>query len=343
MRDWQEWMKAKVLFDGEGGAGTGAGTGDSGSGEGAPGGGLPAGGEGGEAPAGGEAPPVPNFRQYIPEEFKDAPYWATIVDDATLVKNYANAQAMIGKKGIIPPGEGATAEAWQEFYTSIPKPADDASPEIKAAYARAQGAPENAEGYNDAVVVPDDFPKEFLRTDLVDNYKSWAAEAGITPQQAKIIFDRYMEASKADLGTLPPIKEVAPGIFVNDTLFTENRDKVVNDLKAELGDTYDATLARVQAAVVRFGGNDLTKYYDETGLGNHPATIKAWMNVVNAMSEDGTLDRGSSAAGSDLQTQIDVLSKNPALVDKHHVDHDKVTQQWKELHEKLHPDMGEEE
>lgn len=347
MKDWQKWLREKVLFDGEGGAGAGAS--ESGGGEGgAAGGGASAGGEGGEggdgagAHADGDNPPVPAFRQFIPEEFKDAPYWATIPDEATLVKNYANAQAMIGKKGIIPPGEGANAEAWQEFYTAIPKPADDAPLEIQAAYAKAMGVPDTVQGYDEAVVVPEDFPKEFLRQDLVDGYKEAALKAGLNPKSAKAILDWYMGAAKADLESLPATKEIAPGIFVNDSLFTENREKVVTALKAELGDTYDATLARVQAAVVRFGGNELVQYYDETGLGNHPATIKAWMNVVKAMSEDGTLDRGTNTSGANLQNQIDELAKNPALVDKHHVDHEKVTKQWTELHEKLHPNEEEE-
>jgi hypothetical protein len=64
----------------------------------------------------------------IPEQYASEPWAQTIKDPQALWDQMANAQTLIGKKGIIPPGENATPE------------------EIKA-YRVAQGMPELPEGY----------------------------------------------------------------------------------------------------------------------------------------------------------------------------------------------------
>ena len=331
MKDLLQWMRENLLFDGEGTGEGDAGGGGGGGGEGA--------GEGGEGAGTGGGAPEPSFRQFIPEEDKDAPYWATIPDDQTLVKNYANAQKLIGKKGIIPPGEGASPEEWSTFFAAVPRPTDDAAPEVKAAYQKFLGAPDSAEAYNEMTIVPEDFPKEFLREDLVQEFRTAAFEAGVPPVYAKAMFDWYMAKSKADLAAVPAIKEIAPGVFVNDSVFIENRDKVAGELKNELGDTYDATLARVQAAVMRFGGKELVQYYEETGLGNHPATIKAWMNVVNSMSEDKNLEKGTPSGSAGIQARLDGISRDPDFLDQwsHPDKHNALIRERDELMAKLHP------
>ena len=346
MKDAMEWLRTKVLFDGEGageaggeagGGGGGAAAGDQGAGSGDAG---AAGAAGGDS-AGEAGAPTTTWRDtYLADQdFREDPSLLTIPDVPTLAKNYLFTKKKIGEKGIIPPKEGAGAEEWGEFFSQVPRPADDAAPEVKAAYQKFMGAPETADAYNEVVVVPDDFPKEFLREDLVDGYKQAAFEAGVPPVYAKAIFDWYMGKSKAELGTMPPIKEIAPGVFVNDSLFTENRDKVAGELKAELGDTYDATLARVQAAVVRFGGKELAQYYDETGLGNHPATIKAWMNVVNSMSEDKTLEKGGLTGDAGAQARLDEIARDPDFLDQwsHPDKHKALIDERDRIMAKLHP------
>lgn len=339
--DLWDWMRANLLFDGEGGAG-GSGEGEPGGGGGGPAGeGDPGAGEAGA----GNGAPEPTWRDtYLKDtEFYEDQSLATIPDVPTLAKSFVNARKKIGEKGIIPPKPEASAEEWAEFFAAVPRPADDAAPEVKAAYQKFLGSPDVPTVYDEAIVMPEDFPAEFVQEGLLDDFKKAAFEAGVPLAHAKAMFDWYMGKSKESLGSMPPIKEIAPGVFVNDTIFLQNRDQVQAALKTELGDTYDATLARVQAAVTRFGGKELVQYYEETGLGNHPATIKAWMNVVNAMSEDGTLHHGAAGGGeADLQAQLDLISTNPALLDRNHPDHTKIVKQRDALFAKLHPDEPKE-
>ena len=60
-----------------------------------------------------------------------------------------------------------------------------------------------------------------------------------------------------------------------------------------------APLKDVQAAsakaIERFGGTELRQYLDDTGLGNHPAMVKAFFLAGSAISEDTTFERGNTA------------------------------------------------
>jgi hypothetical protein len=58
-------------------------------------------------------------------------------------------------------------------------------------------------------------------------------------------------------------------------------------------------LSDVQAvaakALDRFGGSEIREFLQSTGLGNHPALVKAFYGVGTAISEDTTFERGGSA------------------------------------------------
>lgn len=57
-----------------------------------------------------------------------------------------------------------------------------------------------------------------------------------------------------------------------------------------------APLKDVQAAsakaIERFGGAELRQYLEDTGLGNHPAMVKAFFLAGSAISEDTSFERG---------------------------------------------------
>ena len=56
--------------------------------------------------------------------------------------------------------------------------------------------------------------------------------------------------------------------------------------------------------VVEFGGEDLTKYLDDTGLGNHPDLIKTFIKMSDAVREDNkaTANLKSSSPTSGVST-----------------------------------------
>lgn len=58
-------------------------------------------------------------------------------------------------------------------------------------------------------------------------------------------------------------------------------------LKKEWGAAYDDKYRAASVTAEKFGGEDLKKYLDDTGLGDDPRVIKAWAAVAEAMGEAG--------------------------------------------------------
>lgn len=66
------------------------------------------------------------------------------------------------------------------------------------------------------------------------------------------------------------------------------------------GDKLISNLSAAQRALEQFGDPELKEYLDSTGLGNHPALVKAFIKVGKAMSEDKVVTGGHESGGSDL-------------------------------------------
>lgn len=112
----------------------------------------------------------------------EAKQWAT-PDDA--LKSYRELQTH-ASKGLHLPGENATADDWNAFYSKL-------------------GRPEKADGYQlklNAESVPEGFPYD---EKSAIEFRNWAHEAGLSPRQAQALHDRFVsyqagsfEASRAD-------------------------------------------------------------------------------------------------------------------------------------------------
>ena len=59
---------------------------------------------------------------------------------------------------------------------------------------------------------------------------------------------------------------------------------------------FEASAATARSAVLAIGGTDLKDALNETGAGNHPELIRAFVRIGNAIGED-TVDFGSSETG----------------------------------------------
>ena len=234
-----------------------------------------------------ESAPEPSFRQHIPEEFKDAEYWASIPDEATLVKNYANAQKLIGKKGIIRPDDEAPPEEWDKYYSAL-------------------GRPEKAEGYT--LETPKDIPPEYFREDLANDFRGWAFEAGITDKAAQTIYNKYLEKSK---------EEITAGMKAIETAKADTE----KELKGEWGDKYQPNLDLANQVIREYGDQ---KVKDSLAAGdpvwNNPNLARFLVKIGQGMSE-GTLVKGGGAGESSLDAKIAELARNPALLDEKHPDH----------------------
>lgn len=113
----------------------------------------------------------------------EAKQWAS-PDDA--IKSYRELETH-ASKALRLPGENATADDWNAFYSKL-------------------GRPEKPEGYElklNAETVPADFPYD--EKGAIE-FRNWAHEAGLTPQQAQKLHDRFVGTQA---GNLAAAKEAA--------------------------------------------------------------------------------------------------------------------------------------
>lgn len=118
--------------------------------------------------------------------------------------------------------------------------------------------------------------------EFTEEFKQKAHELGLSEEQVKGLFSWYVEG----VGE----KEVAQ-MQERAEEFRQNSEK---QLRKEFGNAFDESMQAAKTAVEQFGGDDLKQVLDQTGLGNHPAVVKAFAEMGKQLSEDTI---GGSAKG----------------------------------------------
>ncbi|MFP2832470.1 peptidase [Citrobacter portucalensis] len=125
----------------------------------------------------------------------------------------------------------------------------------------------------------------------LEQFEPIARELNLTNEQAQKMVDLY--------GTkiMPMVQQQQAESWQKTT------EQWAADVKADKeigGDKLTANLSAAQRALEQFGDPELKEYLDSTGLGNHPALVKAFIKVGKAMSEDKVVTGGHESGGSDL-------------------------------------------
>lgn len=213
------------------------------------------------APATGGDPPVASWRDSLPDDLKADPSLKDIADVGTLAKSYVHAQKAVGNNVAIP-GKTATPEELSAFYQKL-------------------GRPEAPDKY-DFGKDPDDLA--FKANDEVkSNYMKKAHEAGLSNRQASQLYQWYMG-------------NMSSAAKSHEQQLKQTYDEGVKSLKTEWGDAFDQNVDLARAAVAEFGGEELQKLLDDTGLGNDARVIKAMANVGRGMTEDRLHTQGRNAS-----------------------------------------------
>lgn len=298
-----------ILFDG---AAAGAGGGDGGAGAGGAGGGNPGGGSpsllgGGQPPAagapapgaGGGAPAVGqeqsfklpdnwDWRTALPETMREnstAKKYATLEE---LVRGADHAQQMIGKdpSTLVEIKDGMTDEQRMGVLHRLGLPKDPAAYKVEA-------------------------PKDGGDLLQVDhpNFKTLAGEAyklGILPGQFQGLLNLFG-------------KQVADG---QKNMIAQEAGRHANNisaLKTELGEAFDLTVGRANAAIKALGETDegiaaLQQEINGAGLGTSPALLKALAKVGAMLDEEG--GGGDKGNGGGPKTPSALLDEARALTQK---------------------------
>lgn len=238
------------------------------------------------APPAGDA--VPDWRASLPAEVRDAPGVVKFKSVEELARGYVNAETMIGKKGVILPG-------------------DNAPPEEVAKFREAIGVPAQADGYK--LAGKEGAPPEIWNDATAKEIAAFAHEAALTPKQAQALADKWQTLG-IEGGKITAAE--------NERQHTEGKAA----LQKEWGTSFDAKHAAANLAIKQFGGDEIVALLAEKGLGNDPRMVKLFAQIGEKMGEDVPSGMGQSMAGGpDLKAESATLRAGPAYLNAMHPEH----------------------
>lgn len=194
------------------------------------------------------------WKDHIPEDLKQEKFWEQVPDMPTLVKNYGNAQKLIG--------------------SSVRVPGDDATPEQRAAFYKKLGRPDDPKGYQlDGVQGADKLPQ-----DLVEWFKQASFDAGVPQTGFNTMLSKYVPVFEG-------MKEASA-----DQIAIEAR-QVEETLKRadQWGANYDRNMALARRAIAKLGSEETLDKIERLGLGNDIPFMNMFYNAGKRMAERGLI------------------------------------------------------
>ena len=226
-----------------------------------------------------------SWRDSLPEDIRSNPALASFTDTTNLAKSYLHAQSQIGKKGaIVPDWSKSTDEEKSSFYKAIGLPDPDKY-SIKA--------------------------PEGISPEILGGFKAEALKNGVLPHQAEALLNWYHGFDKAT-------------DQASEAEYKKTVQANLEGLKKEWGEGYDKEISAARMAVKEFGGDELIKYMNETGVGNDPAIIKAFAKAAKLFGEDKLREGGISdgrMTPQDIKDQIQVIQGSAEYRDGKHPGH----------------------
>jgi len=216
----------------------------------------------GTPPASETLPPISaeQWKSALPKDLRESDHVAKHEDLGALVKEFVNAQSLIGRKGILPPGEHSTIEDWARFYKQL-------------------GRPDSPEGYDLSKIERDDsIPWD---TDTEQAILSEMYDAGLNPQQVERIMGRYVELTQTQVQGLQAKAQ-------------EASELAVMGLKREFGAAYDAKIEAAQRGFQKLFGDQAAqvagiRLADGTSFGDNADVIRAMASTGEQFMEAGIL------------------------------------------------------
>ena len=244
-----------------------------------------------------------NFKDLIPESFKEEKSLDNFNNMEDFVKSYLHAQKLVGADKIPVPNKHATDEDWNEVFKRL-------------------GAPETPEDYKYNLKDVE------LDQNQVSEFNKEAHKLGLLPKQAEGLIKFYNEMN----GNIAASQEDQAA---QAQLNTET------ELKKEFGPQFSKRLDQAKKLAVGTLGQDFlenTYLKDGSRLGDNLNVIKAFSNLADKLSEDEIItgDGTSYMTAKDLEKEINELTQEgSAYWSKTHPNHQKAVQEVLKLRELL--------
>jgi len=261
-----------------------------------------------------------SWRDSLSDDLKANPSLAKFEDVPSLAKSYVEAQSLIGKKGIMPPAEGAAPEEVERFYNQL-------------------GRPETVDGYELDGFQPPEVIADFWDSQGTSEMAAIMHEAGLTKQQANHLLSKYAEHQAETLGQ--PIQQIR-----------EARASAEKTLKQEWGAAFNGKMDQARQALHQvaehFGmtPDDVLGTFlpDGSMVGNNVFLTKLFAEIGDNNAELkflGGKERRHTMTPDEAKDEVAKLEASEAYTDARHPEHRAVIQKLDALYQQMYP--GEEE
>ena len=250
-----------------------------------------------------EQPKEVNFRDLIPESFREEKALDNFNNMEDFVKSYLHAQKLVGADKIPVPNKHATEEDWNEVFKRL-------------------GAPSDPNDYKY------DFKDQEMDSQAVQEFNKTAHKLGLLPKQAEGLIKFYNEMNVNNAASQ---EEAAAQAQMN----------VEAELKKEFGPQFNKRLDQAKRLAVNSLGQDFlenTYLKDGSRLGDNLNVIKAFSDLADKLSEDPIIqgDGTSYMTAKDIEKEITELTQEgSAYWDKNHINHQKAVDEVLKLREML--------
>ena len=250
-----------------------------------------------------EQPKELNFKDLIPENFREEKALDNFNNMEDFVKSYLHAQKLVGADKIPVPNKHATEEDWNEVFKRL-------------------GAPSDPNDYKY------DFKDQEMDQGKIQEFNKTAHRLGLLPKQAQGLIKFYNEMN---INNEASQEEAAAQAQMN----------VEAELKKEFGPQYNKRLDQAKRLAVNSLGEDFlenTYLKDGSRLGDNLNVIKAFSDLADKLSEDPIIqgDGTSYMTAKDIEKEINELTQEgSAYWDKNHINHQKAVDEVLKLREML--------
>lgn len=195
------------------------------------------------------------------------------------------------------------AKSYLNLNSLLGKKFNDLSPEELQSYYTKLGRPEDAAGYR----LP-----EGISEDTASWYKEMAFKIGLTEEQSANLLDMYTNKER-EISELTESSKAAQA------------EEHIAALKKEFGQAFNKRVETAVRAVEEFGGSELQAVLEETGLGNHPAIVKAFAEIGKNLLEDKMTRTDAKASfgtsPEDARQEIKQLRSDPQFMKQYYSNH----------------------
>ena len=244
-----------------------------------------------------------NFKDLIPENFREEKSLENFNNMEDFVKSYLHAQKMVGADKIPVPNKHSTDEDWNEVFKRL-------------------GAPGSPDDYKY------DFKDQEMDSQQVQEFNKTAHRLGLLPKQAEGLIKFYNEMN----GNIAANQEEQAA---------QAQLNVETELKKEFGPQFNKRLDQAKRLAVNSLGQDFlenTYLKDGSRLGDNLNVIKAFSDLADKLSEDPIIqgDGTSYMTAKDIEKEITELTQEgSAYWDKNHINHQKAVDEVLKLREML--------